>query len=174
MKYTALLRGINVGGNRKVDMKILRRLFEEASLTEVETYLNSGNVIFNSDKGAGELTEIIMKLIEAEFGFEVVTLVISQDEIKRIVSEIPENWQNDADQKTDIAFLFSAIDYPEIIDELPVKKEFLDISYTPGAVIWHVERQNQNKSQLSKLAGHKYYKQMTVRNINTARYLSGL
>ena len=115
-----------------------------------------------------------MKLIETEFGFEVPTLVILQDEIKRIVSQIPETWQNDSEQKTDVAFLFSAIDYPEIIDELPVKREYLDISYTPGAVLWHVERKNQNKSQLSKLAGHKHYRQMTVRNINTARYLSGL
>ncbi len=155
-------------------MKILRKLFEEASLSGAETYLNSGNVIFNSDREAGELTGIIMKLIEDEFGFEVPTLVILQDEIKRIVSQIPETWQNDSEQKTDVAFLFSAIDYPEIIDELPVKREYLDISYTPGAVLWHVERKNQNKSQLSKLAGHKHYRQMTVRNINTARYLSGL
>jgi uncharacterized protein (DUF1697 family) len=50
MQYVALLRGINVGKSVQVPMKDLKSLFEKLGFTEVSTYLNSGNVIFKSDK----------------------------------------------------------------------------------------------------------------------------
>jgi uncharacterized protein (DUF1697 family) len=51
MTYVALLRGINVGGNNKVEMKKLKTTFETLGFTSVVTYINSGNIIFNtSDK----------------------------------------------------------------------------------------------------------------------------
>lgn len=50
MKYIALLRGINVGGNNKVSMAELRECFEAASFTNVSTYINSGNVFFESSE----------------------------------------------------------------------------------------------------------------------------
>ncbi len=49
MTYVALLRGINVGGNRKVEMKRLKATFERAGFADVRTYINSGNVIFGSE-----------------------------------------------------------------------------------------------------------------------------
>lgn len=48
MVYTALLRGINVGGKNKVDMKILKKSFEQAGMKNVVTYINSGNIIFTT------------------------------------------------------------------------------------------------------------------------------
>ncbi|NLL75142.1 MAG: DUF1697 domain-containing protein, partial [Erysipelothrix sp.] len=50
MKYVALLRGINVGGKNKVDMKELKALFIDLGYTEVQTYINSGNVIFDTNQ----------------------------------------------------------------------------------------------------------------------------
>lgn len=50
MVYVALLRGINVGGKNKVDMKQLMAAFEDAGMTSVRTYINSGNVIFSSNR----------------------------------------------------------------------------------------------------------------------------
>ena len=49
MIYIALLRGVNVGGNNKIDMKQLKSAFVEAGFSDVITYINSGNVIFSSE-----------------------------------------------------------------------------------------------------------------------------
>ena len=172
MKYIALLRGINVGGNRKVEMKRLKALFEEANYTDVKTYINSGNVIFESAGKQKDLQQQISIKLKEEFGFEIATLVKSQSQIKKVLKNIPDSWQNNSDQKTDIAFLFPEIDTDETINKLPIKKEFVDIRYVNGAIFWNIDRKLYNKSQMSKIASHKLYQMMTVRNINTVRYLA--
>ncbi|TGK50200.1 DUF1697 domain-containing protein [Leptospira kanakyensis] len=173
MKYIALLRGINVGGNRKVEMKKLRTLFESLGYTEVSTYINSGNIIFESEDDTKTVLTKITKSFEKIFDFEIPTLVKTEKEMKKIANAIPEGWQNDATQKTDVAYLFPEADSKKIIEELPLKKEFLEIRYMKGAIIWNIKRENLNKSQLTKLISHKLYKGMTIRNVNTARFLAG-
>lgn len=174
MKYVALLRGINVGGNRKVEMRKLKTLLESLDCKNVSTYINSGNAIFESALGSEKIRSQIEKVLKENFGFEVGTIVRSEKDIKQITKAIPLAWQNDSEQKTDVAYLFPKADYPGILNELPVKKEFIDIRYTKGALIWNVKKTNYNRSQLGKLIGHKMYKLMTVRNVNTARFLGGI
>lgn len=172
MQYIALLRGINVGGNHKVEMKKLRELFESLGYTNIQTYINSGNIIFESSKRAALLYQTIPLELQKYFGFDIPTLLKTSTEIKDIAQAIPKSWQNNAEQKTDIAYLFKEIDYPEIVTDLPIKKEFMEIIYTPGALIWHVSRKNYNKSHLNKIISNRIYKDMTVRNVNTARVLA--
>ena len=173
MKYIALLRGINVGGHRKVAMKQLKTLFESLGYTNVVTYLNSGNVIFESDTKQELLQVEIPIELKNEFDFEIPTLVKNEQEIKRIADAIPEDWQNDSEQKTDIAYLFPEIDSKKTIDELPVNREFIDIRYVKGALIWNLKKKEYNRSNLNKIIGLKRYQLMTVRNVNTARFLAG-
>lgn len=172
MKYTCLLRGINVGGHRKVEMKRLRALAEALGYTEVSTYLNSGNLIFSSVYTPDALP--LEQAIEKEFGFPVAILIKSSQELRSIVEAIPSDWENDTEWKVDVAYLFPSIDSSGTIDKLPIKKEYVDIHYTPGAIFWRIRRDDLGKSQLAKLASHKIYQEMTIRNINTARYLGGL
>ena len=47
MVYIALLRGINVGGKNKIDMKLLKQTFEQVGMKDVVTYINTGNIIFS-------------------------------------------------------------------------------------------------------------------------------
>lgn len=174
MKYIALLRGINVGGNRRVEMKRLKALFEAQGYINVSTYINSGNVIFESDAKQSIIGEDIKTFLKKEFGFDIPTLVKSELEMKRIAEAIPLNWKNDTEHKTDVIYLFEEIDSEKIIEELPIKKEYLDIRYTQGALLWNIDRANYNKSQINKIIGHKLYKMMTIRNVNTARFLAGI
>jgi len=174
MKYLALLRGINVGGNRKVEMKRLRNLFESLGYANVVTYLNSGNVIFESSIKQEALQKEIPKRLKKEFGFEIQTLVKSEKEIQKIANAIPKEWKNDSEQKTDVAYLFPAIDLKKTISELPIKKEFIDMRYVKGAIIWNLKKKEYNKSHLNKIISLKQYQLMTVRNVNTARYLAGM
>ncbi|TGM19701.1 DUF1697 domain-containing protein [Leptospira meyeri] len=173
MKYIALLRGINVGGNRKVEMKKLRSLMESLGYTEVSTYINSGNIIFESEDDTNTVRFKIEKSFEKVFKFEIPTIVKTEKEMKKIANAIPKEWQNDSTQRTDVAYLFPEADSKKIIEELPLKKEFLEIRYSKGALIWNIKRENVNKSQLAKLISHKLYKSMTIRNVNTARFLAG-
>lgn len=174
MKYIALLRGINVGGNRKVEMKGLINLFESLGYANVTTYLNSGNVIFESDLKQEALQKEIPKALKKEFGFQIQTLIKNEKEVKKIAAAIPEEWENDSEQKTDIAYLFPEIDSKETLEELPIKKEFIDIRYVNGAIIWNVKKKEYNKSHLNKIISLKQYQLMTIRNVNTARYLAGI
>jgi uncharacterized protein (DUF1697 family) len=173
MKYVALLRGINVGGNKKIEMKKLKALFESLGYVNVSTYKNSGNILFESNKKLVTIHKDIKVSLKKVFGFDILTLVKLEVEMIKIAEAIPNKWKNDSQQKTDVAYLFDEVDSKKILDEIPVKKEYLDIRYIKGAIFWNVYRKYYNKSQINKLISHKLYQQMTVRNVNTARFLAG-
>jgi uncharacterized protein (DUF1697 family) len=175
MIYVALLRGINVGGNRAVSMKTLKRVFEDAGMANVRTYINSGNVVFETkSRSAGRIAATLQRAIAAEFGFAVDVLVVSQRRLRAIVAAIPENWTNDQAMRCDVLFLWDDVDRRSILDELPVREGIDTVRYTPGAVIWQLARKDINKSRMAKLVGTALYKRMTSRNCNTARKLLAL
>ncbi len=173
MRYIALLRGINVGKNKRVEMARLRALFEALGCVEVSTYINSGNVIFESSKSREVISREAGENMQKEFGFEIPAIIKTQTEMKRIAEAIPADWQNDPKQRTDVAYLFNNIDSKKVIDELPLNRDFVDVRYVKGAVFWNIDRKNYNKSRLNKLIGHELYQHMTMRNVNTARFLAG-
>ncbi len=172
MIYVALLRGINVGGNNKVDMKQLKAAFERAGMTEVSTYINSGNVIFRDDN---RLRPELVKALEAEilkvFDLSIKVLLRSFDEMKAINAALPADWTNDDQMKSDVMYLWEEVDLPEVMERLVIKPGIDTVKYVPGAVIWGVARKNVTRSGLMKIVGTDLYKQMTVRNCNTARKL---
>ncbi len=173
MKYIALLRGINVGKTKRIDMKQLKSIFETIGYTSVSTYINSGNIIFESSRKLTIIHDEIKSMLFDSYGYPVSLIVKTSEDLQNIVNEIPLNWINDQSERTDVAFLFAEIDSYEIIDELPLRKEFIDVRYVKGAIFWNVKRENYNKSHLNKLISHRFYQYMTIRNINTARYLAG-
>ena len=70
MKYISLLRGINVGGQKKIRMADLNALYEGEGLENVVTYIQSGNVIFDSGHGGQrEISAMLEAAIEREHGF---------------------------------------------------------------------------------------------------------
>jgi uncharacterized protein (DUF1697 family) len=174
MRYIALLRGINAGTLRRAEMGTLKLIFEGLGYNRVSSYLNSGNILFEAGQIAEEIRRKVETSLSEEFGFEIPTLIKSDVEIRTIVNAIPTTWQNDSMQRTDVAFLFPEIDTEKILSDLPVKRDFINLRYIPGAVIWNLDRKNLNKSHLSKIISHPHYQLMTVRNVNTARYLAGV
>lgn len=171
MKYIALLRGINVGGNSLVSMKQLKELFETLGLEAVRTYINSGNVLFESKLTAAKLSPKIEAAIEHEFKFPVSVVVKSQPEIEAIAKVIPDNWQNNTEMKTDVMFLWADVDDRSTLKQLQIKPELDQVTYVKGAIIWHVLRKHVTRSGLLKIVGTPLYKKMTIRNVNTFRKL---
>src|SRR6478735_2148963 len=108
MVFIALLRGINVGGNNKVSMPELRACFEALGFTNVRTYINSGNVIFESpqtDRVA--LVTHCEAAIEEQFGFHVVCSVISADELRNALAQAPAWWDKVKTDKQNALFIIA-------------------------------------------------------------------
>lgn len=172
MVYVALLRGVNVGGTGKVDMKQLKSVFDEAGMASARTYINSGNVIFESDvPDRLRVATVLEDAIAAHFGFAVRVLVRGLEEMRSIVAAAPDHWTNDDAMRCDVFFLWDDVDRPSVLEQLPSDPALEDVVYTPGAVIWRVDRGNVRKSRMTRILGTPLYKQLTIRNCNTARKL---
>ena len=88
--YVAMLRGINVGSGKIVKMERLRASFEALGFGGVRTYVQSGNVIFESEqKSPTGLSNKIEEKIQRDFGFTVPLLVKTSKEMEQIVSDNP-------------------------------------------------------------------------------------
>lgn len=88
--YAALLRGINVGGSRKVPMADLRTLLADLGHDDVRTYLQSGQAVFSSGRGGEEsLAGEIARAIEKRFGFAVDVIVRDHTYLRAIADACP-------------------------------------------------------------------------------------
>lgn len=170
-KYVALLRGINVGGNNKVEMPKLKKVFESLGFSNVSTYINTGNVIFETDKK--DLDTVIEKTLLKTFGFEIRTVVRDAKNIQKLCRALSPSLTNDTKQKTDILFLWDEYDSKKSIELIKVN-EVDNLKYIDGAIVWNVKREDYNKSGMNKFIGTAVYKNMTARNINTVRKLNEL
>lgn len=174
-KYIALLRGINVGGNNKIEMKKLKEVFEKSLFKNVLTYINSGNVIFESEeRDEHRLRQKIEAILEENFGFKVRVVIRRANDIEKIDRAIPKDWQNDSKQKTDILFLWEEFDKKETLNLIKKVPGIDNLLYTSGAIVWNVDRKNYSKSGMNDFIGTVVYKNMTARNVNTVRKLARL
>ncbi len=172
MRYVALLRGVNVGGKNKVDMKQLKAVFEEAGMSDVRTYINSGNVIFTSKiRSRIRLGEALEKAIERDFRFRVDVLVRDISSMRALVKAIPRGWRDDGTTRCYVMFLWDDVARPSVLKQLTFKPDIDDVRYVAGAIVWRVDRKNVTRSGMARLMGAPLYKQMTIRNVNTTRKL---
>jgi len=171
MAFVALLRGINVGGKAPVDMKKLKTTFERLGLSNVRTYINSGNVVFTGGgKDRARLRRRIARAINDDFGLDVAVLLRDTDELRAVVDTLPTRWANDGVHKCDV-FFSDDFTSPKSVDLLPLTPGIEETRFTPGAIVCRVPRTKQAKSKLTRMVGTDLYKRMTARNCNTARKL---
>jgi len=105
--YIAMLRGINVGGHKKVPMERLRAMFEKLGFEQVATYIQSGNVVFEAAKHSPlGLSKKIEERILAEFGFPASVITRTVEELGKAIRNNPFPKQSGTDSgKVHIAFL---------------------------------------------------------------------
>ena len=116
-KYISILRGINVGGNRKILMDDLKSLFEKLEFSNVHTYIQSGNVIFDSDqkRSNADLEQKIQQAIAETFGFDVPVIIRTSEEMTISIANNPFWKAKDAEiDRLHLTFL----------KELPSKEQF--------------------------------------------------
>ena len=86
----SLLRGVNLGGHHKIKMDELRTLYVSLGLRDVQTYINSGNVIFRSQaRGLDPLRKRIEKGIEQRFGFHAAVVMRTCSELRETIARGP-------------------------------------------------------------------------------------
>ncbi|GGJ51368.1 DUF1697 domain-containing protein [Deinococcus roseus] len=95
MTWIVLLRGINVGGNRKVPMKDLKAALEATGITGVKTYIQSGNVVLQSDLQRPDLLDSIQQLLVIRFGFVVTVVLRTAQEWQQVIAQNPFPDQTD-------------------------------------------------------------------------------
>lgn len=169
MVYVALLRGINVGGKVRIDMKQLKDEFEKLGFSNVLTYINSGNVIFEDRRGSAELIGLIENMLAEVFKLNIPVILRSKEQIDKLCTTIPADWTNDKEQKTDVMFLWPEIDSPDILQKIKINSDIENVLYVSGALVWSIGRKNVTRGGGIKLIKTDFYKHMTVRNINTVR-----
>jgi uncharacterized protein (DUF1697 family) len=110
VRYVALLRGINVGGKNMLPMKDLARLFADAGCTDVCTYIQSGNVVFEAPASASKLADVITAKVEKRFGYRVPVILRTSQQMAKIVRDNPFLQAGLAEKTLHVYFLANAPD----------------------------------------------------------------
>jgi uncharacterized protein (DUF1697 family) len=106
MRYIALLRGINLGGANQMKMDDLKAVFSELGFESVKSYINSGNLAFDTKKTSEtKLIDIIETAVETRFGRRVHIMVREQKDIERIVKANPFDGQYESHKHMHVLFL---------------------------------------------------------------------
>jgi uncharacterized protein (DUF1697 family) len=175
MKYITLLRGINVGGNNRVPMTELKACFEKSGFKNVVTYINSGNVIFEShESNLVTLVGICEEAIERQFGFRVVCSVISTSDLLDAVEHAPK-WWGVGEAKHNAIFVIAPKTAEDIMQEVgEAKPEYEKVAAYGQVIFWSAPIETFSRTRYSKIVGSRTYKSVTIRNANTTRKLMEL
>jgi uncharacterized protein (DUF1697 family) len=113
--YIALLRGINVGGRNKLPMADLRELLQELGLQQARTYIQSGNVAFESDRDdLPQLSEEISASINGRFGFEPAVLLMTDETLQTAAEANPFPEAISEPKKLHLYFMAAAPPEPDL------------------------------------------------------------
>jgi len=128
--YIAFIRGVNVGGSKKIKMTDLVRACESAGLQNVRTYLQSGNVVFNSlISGVDILSQMIQLIIQQRFDLSISVILRTPGDLQQIICRNPFSSDDLPPDKLSVTFL-SGIPEGSRVDRLrgvkdPVDKFFI-------------------------------------------------
>ncbi|MBX3187470.1 MAG: DUF1697 domain-containing protein [Labilithrix sp.] len=174
-RHVALLRGINVGGNNIIKMVDLRVAFEAMGFAEVATYIQSGNVVFSSRpaKKAALTTKIEAALGEA-FGYASRVVVLTANELARVVAEAPEFGKRPSEYRYDVLFVKEPVTPGEALAQITAKPGVDAVHAGAHAIYFRRLIRRATQSRLAKIAQQPVYKSLTIRNWNTTVKLLGM
>jgi len=176
VRYVALLRGINVGGKNIVKMSDLRSALEGVNCTNVATYIQSGNVLFESRlRNTARLSLAIEEALTTAFARTFPVVIVSQGQLDNVVHHAPAAFGADPVQyRYDVAFLRAPLRAAAILPTISLKAG-VDEAWERNEVLYFRKlTARASQSHLPRLTRHASYSSMTIRNWNTIRELHRL
>lgn len=175
MKYIVLLRGVNISGKNKVSMPKLKQLLEENNYQNVSTYLNSGNIIIESNINNKELIiENISKIIEFNFNIKIPIYIMTVPELEDILNNSPSWWGTTNKEIYDnLIFIIPPTTYEEVYNTIGSPKENVDqIEEYHNTIFWSFVLKDYRKSiWWIKTASTSITNKITIRTANTMKKL---
>ncbi|WP_270607638.1 DUF1697 domain-containing protein [Bacillus mobilis] len=171
--YIALLRGINVGGHKVIKMADLKQMFESIGLKQVKTYIQSGNIVFESEKDIDFLNKRIQSEIKNIFDFDVPVMLRTRDEfintIKRCPYEVDSLLEGES---IHVAFLANELSEKEK-DQLFMQKNETEDCFIHEKVVYLFFKNSIRNSKLMSQF-QKLHTAATVRNWRTVNKLKAI
>jgi len=166
-----LLRGINIGPTKRIAMPELRKLLTGAGFEDVQTYVQSGNVVLTSSVSASKLGAECEKLIAERFGFDVDVIVRSRDELAEVVRLNPLADVADNPKRYQVSFCDGEPDAAAVVQiaaaAAPTEKL---VAVGRELYAWHPDGVGRSK-MWTKLAGKTLGVRATARNWTTVTTL---
>lgn len=171
--YIALLRGINVGGNKIIKMQDLKTTFQSLGFHNVRTYIQSGNVLFESDEESESLLSgVIERQIKEIFGFDVSVMIRTLAEMEQTIANNPFHLSEPEDFKRWYVSFLPAEPSAEARDKLRIYENGPDKIRFIGREMYVLYDVSVSQSPLFKVPFDKILgMSVTARNWNTANKL---
>lgn len=162
--YIALLRGINVGGHNKLPMKELRELMADLGFSDVQTYIQTGNIAFQSDMSDPKaIASQIRSEIKKQFGFEPDVLVLTQDQLRAAIKANPFPQAESEPKTLHLFFLLEKPADPDLDSLEGIKAENERFKLTESVFYLHAP-DGIGRSKLAENIGKFIRVSMTARN----------
>lgn len=174
--YLALLRGINVGGNNLIKMADLKVCFEDMGFTDVVTYIQSGNVLFQAaSQNPDILTTKIETALSKKFNSKIRVVAVSHKELQDVVKNAPRGFgKNPAIYRYDVIFLKKPLTTDEVLKSVTIKEGVDQVYGGKDVVFFSRLIKKATQSRLPRIISLPIYQNMTIRNWNTTTKLLGL
>lgn len=175
MTYFAFLKGVNVSGHRIIKMAELKAMFESMGFKNVRTFIQSGNVVFESSAKADGIKKKIEAGLAKSLGYSLNVIIRSKDEMEKIVKDYPFSKIKEHDEcKINIGYLDSIPD-KAAIKELESINNDDEMFLVKGNNLYHLCRKSFQDSLLGKNIVEKTLKVVcTVRNWNTTNKIQNI
>ena len=170
MKYLALLRGINVGGNKKVPMEDLKEYFFAKGFSNVSTILNTGNVVFQSEKQQKVVENEVAELLHENFNFQIPSFIYKEEELIEFLNDNNVNELISTVEKGQkIIFTFAKDLKVSEIEVLKRANELSIVHWNNSMLCLHFSVDRMGTPVIMKLLDSAIKKRGTSRNLNTLK-----
>lgn len=173
IEYIALLRAVNVGGKNKVTMSILKQEMQTKGFQNVITYINSGNILFDSEFSKEHNTDILRSIIKDSFNLDIDVIIVSTKDLEESLSFVPV-WWHDGNKEVvhNALFLFDPKTRDEMLEYTQNYDSYIEsIFIYEDMIFWSANRPSYTKTKLGKLGSTRLCQNMTIRNSNTVHRL---
>ena len=178
MEYVALLRGINVGGNNKVVMSELRAQIAAEGFGHVRTYINSGNLLFETaaDASREDVAQTVEDILARHYDFPIRLALLTAQEYLAQLEELPDWWHGEVARR-DALFYMRGLDHDHVRERIEAM-ELGDeaVHFGEHAVFWGKfdEKSFLKTAYHKRLLREDFYRQVTIRSGSTVEKIAAM